>query len=50
MKGIGKTIFNMEKVLKNGNQELNIQVILLKVKKLEKGNLVQREIYMKVIL
>jgi hypothetical protein len=50
MKGIGKTIFNMEKVLNNGNQELNIQVILLKVKKLEKGNLVQREIYMKVIL
>jgi hypothetical protein len=50
MKEIGKTIFSTAKVQKLGNQELNIQVTSSKDKKPERVNLVQREIYMKVIL
>lgn len=50
MKETGRTIYNMAKVLKLGNQVLNTPVTLLKDRKLEKVNLVQREIFMKVIL
>ena len=50
MKETGRIIYNMEKVLKLGNPELNIPVTLLKDRKLVKVNLAQKEIFMKEIL
>lgn len=50
MKEIGKTIYSMAKVLNLGNLEFNIQEIFKKDKRLEKVNLVLKEIYTKEIL